>query len=101
MNLKSGVIPTGTAPELIIAMMIVNEVYKAHGHSLTITSIADGRHSKTSLHYIGHAFDCRTRMLKSDEIYEIVKDISSRLTTDYDVVVEDTHLHIEYQPKRP
>lgn len=101
MQLKDSVIPTSLKPETLLAIIIVAEVYKLYGHTLTITSIADGKHSRQSLHYVGYAFDCRTKMLGGDEVYDIAEEIRQRLTTDYDVVVEDTHLHIEYQPKRP
>lgn len=101
MELKDNVIPTSLKPETLLAIIITNDVYKLHGHSLTVTSIADGKHARQSLHYVGYAFDARTRMLTDDEIYSISNELRKRLTTDYDVVVESDHLHIEYQPKRP
>ena len=101
MNLKHNVIPNGIKPETLLAINICNEVYKTHGHSLTITSICDGKHSRTSLHYVGYAFDARTKTLTDDEKYAVVKDLKERLTTDYDVVLESDHIHVEYQPKRP
>ncbi len=101
MNLKHNVIPNGVKTEIILAILVAKSVYETAGHSLTVTSIADGKHSKTSLHYVGYAVDLRTRMLSEDEKHDIAREIRERLTTDYDVVVEDTHIHIEYQPKRP
>lgn len=101
MDLKDNVIPNGLKPEALLGMMICNEVYKSFGRTLTITSICDGKHSTQSLHYTGYAFDCRTRTLTEDEKLEIADEIRSRLVRDYDVILEDTHIHVEYQPKRP
>ena len=99
--LKHNVIPNGIKPEMILAVIAAKSVYDSYNYDLVITSICDGIHSKTSLHYVGYAIDLRTRHMKPEDVREVVKDIKAALTTDYDVIQETTHIHIEYQPKRP
>jgi hypothetical protein len=73
---------------------------------LVVTSVCDGRHKKGSLHYKGLAFDVRTwangegEQLGVDDKEIMAKDYREVLGPDFDVVVESTHIHIEYQPKR-
>jgi len=100
MKLKKGVTLTGIRPELLIAIMVANDVYSYHGYEFVITSVTDGKHSKTSLHYPGFAFDSRIRNIDDDTISVIVEDLRNSLTDEFDVVLEGNHIHIEYQPKR-
>jgi hypothetical protein len=99
MNLKHSCDVNGIKPEIVMACLVADAVYSVHGHSMTITSVVDSKHSAKSLHYIGHAVDLRTRDLEGEEAQIIAADIKSRLTDDYDVVVESDHIHIEYQPR--
>jgi len=87
----------GVRPELVVAMIIADQVYAKHGRELVITSVTDGKHSLTSLHYIGSAFDCRTY----DDMDNVAlrDEIKGKLNVDFDVVLESDHIHIEFQPK--
>lgn len=69
---------------------------------VTITSATDGQHMLTSLHYSGSAIDFRTRDLglSREGLGDLAGELSSALGPDFDVVLEDTHLHVEWQPKR-
>ena len=88
---------TGVRSELLLAMIIANEVYTAHHKEFVITSLLDGKHSETSLHYTGCAFDCR---IYEESINEsIVKDLKHKLNHHYDVVLEGNHIHVEFQPR--
>ena len=102
MFLKEDVDPTALRPELIIAILVAQEVYRLYGRELVITSLNDSRHSLTSLHYAGAAVDIRTNHLDLSEPQkdEIREKIRERLPRHYDVVLESDHLHIEYQPRR-
>lgn len=102
MKLKPGVTVTGLRPELLLALTIADRIYQNHGHDLVVTSLLDGRHSWTSLHYSGCAADLRTTAagLAASTIEAIASDIKRSLTVDYDVVVEVDHLHVEFQPRR-
>jgi hypothetical protein len=100
MKLKAGVKVTGLAPEMALALQIAAGVYRRFGHELVVTSLLDGRHSATSLHYVGHAADLRIRDIPAAIHQDIVRELKASLTTDYDVVLESDHIHLEYQPKR-
>jgi len=101
MRLKDNTVKLhGIRPELLFALQVAAEVYKVYGQELVITSITDGKHSLTSLHYAGCAVDLRTHYF-TDSIRKKVRDeIKERLGIDFDVVLESNHLHIEYQPRR-
>lgn len=105
MQLKPGVKLVGLVPEMVLAAVIVRDCYAARDPlcSCTITSGNDSRHSDTSLHYQGRAFDFRTHDYHGD-VEKLVADIKLALSPDFDVVLEgkDTvneHIHVEYDPK--
>ena len=105
MKLKQGVVSRGMSPEILLAVMVANEAYARHGFELVITSIADGRHSLKSKHYRGDAVDLRTKHLtggyKGPMARQIASEIKADLGEHYDVILEDTHIHVEYDPRRP
>ena len=85
----------------ILAVVIADQVYGAHGEpELVVTSGTEGTHSPGSLHYVGLAVDLR---LPSDrtKCLAIRNELAERLGADFDVVLEDSHLHVEVQPKQP
>ena len=92
----------------IEGMMKAAIVYREVGISddrAVITSVCDGRHRQGSKHYTGDAFDLRTwsdnkGTQMTDHFKEyLAKNLRAELGTDYDVVVESTHIHVEYDPK--
>ncbi len=101
MRLKTGVNTFGLRPELLLGLMVADAVWREHGRELVVTSLNDGRHSKTSLHYAGCAADLRTRYFH--DVERVAADLRDALgyNPDYDVVEERDHIHFEYQPKRP
>ena len=100
MILKEGVKINGTRPEIVFALNVCDAVYSKYGEELVITSLNDGKHSITSLHYAGCAADLRTHYFDIDEVKIVASDIRSRLGLDYDVIVEKDHIHLEFQPRR-
>lgn len=88
------------APQIVLALLVAQEAYRKHGEDVIITSVNDGAHSQTSLHYVGHAVDLRTKHLKPIARQTVRDDIAVALGADFDVILESDHLHIEYQPKR-
>lgn len=99
-RLKKGVEFSGIEIEILEAMLVASKVYYAHGYDTIVTSVLDGKHSKHSLHYTGYALDLRTRHLSSSNDEEVIaRKIAALLGKDYDVVLESTHIHIEYDPK--
>ena len=99
MKFKDGVKVFGVRPELVLAMMTVNTVYVDEGYEFVITSVVDGKHSRTSLHYSGGAFDCRIWGIPEHNRQGFVKLLKLALTDEFDVVLEKDHIHIEFQPK--
>lgn len=108
-NFKPGVDPGKPTIEILKALVITAGVFDGFGLRFTVTSMQDGKHSANSLHYrdgICRAFDVRTRdeapgyvQWSSDLKRQLASAIRNALGRDYDVVVERTHIHIEYDPK--
>lgn len=108
-RLKDGTVrPVGVQPQIWAAIALADQVWAAHGApDLVVTSLVDGRHALTSLHYAGAAVDLRTRNLPSDvDKRAAVEDLGDRLGRHFDVLLEGLgraheHCHVEYQPRRP
>jgi hypothetical protein len=102
LKIKEGVDLNGLTKEAVTIMKVVTDVYDSFGFDVTITSGLDGKHSKNSKHYTGEALDFRTRDLPSgnqgQEARFITKLLAELLGDDYDVVLEKTHIHVEYDP---
>lgn len=94
--IKKGVRAHGIRPELVLAIMIAHQVYSDMDHEFIITSVIDGKHMRASIHYTGGAFDVRSPASRAD-VYR--NRIAEALGEDFDVVLEDTHIHVEWQPK--
>lgn len=89
---------SGMRPEILFAIMVVDYVYQSYGEELVITSVVDGHHSSSSLHYAGSAFDARTSYFTPGIRKSVADDVRSRLGFDFDVVLESDHMHVEFQP---
>ena len=99
MQLKEGVNVLGAKPEIILAIMVCESVYKNHGIEMVITSITDSKHSQFSRHYQGFAFDLRTRNIPSEATQKkILEEIKGSLTKDFNIIDEGDHFHIGYKP---
>ncbi len=86
-------------PQMLLALSRIEQIYNKYGYSLTVTSTDDGHHSKNSLHYHGLACDIRSRELSDTDHANLNNDIRTKLTEldpKYQVVVESTHIHVEY-----
>jgi hypothetical protein len=99
-QLKAGVDISNLTTQALYAMDVVDDVFEFFGVMVTrITSVCDrakGRNPKT-LHQVGRAFDVG---LPPEGIEERVVDKSKRLLGDnFDVVLEEDHIHIEYDPE--
>lgn len=82
------------------AILIVDDMsQQLFGKEIVVTSLLDGIHSKNSFHYTGLAFDIRTWIYKSKQIPGFVSKIKEQLGKNYDVILEEDHIHIEYDPK--
>ncbi len=99
MRVKPGARIRHCSAQILFAAVVANEVFHEYGRELVITSGTDGKHSRTSLHYRGDAIDLRTRELDPSVVEAVAGEIRNRLGPDFDVVVERTHIHMEYQPE--
>lgn len=99
MTFKAGVKINGIKPECILGLLVCEKVYKDYGQEMVITSVTDSKHNWGSLHYMGFAFDLRTKEFMIDDLERIRKSLDKALTYEFDVVLERDHFHIEFQPK--
>lgn len=86
-------------PQVWDAIETAARVYADFGYDCIVTSLCDGKHSKNSKHYEGNAVDLRIRHLLDGEPQQIRDVIANRLGVEYDVILENTHIHVEYDPK--
>ncbi len=78
----------------------------AYGQELRITHARDGKHSRTSRHYLGTAVDMRTWTTSTSgiqvqgserrKLFKLVQDV---LGEDWFVLDEGTHFHLDYRPR--
>lgn len=86
--------------EIIAAWTIADQVSKKLTQKqITITSVLDGKHKDGSKHYDGQAFDIRTFIYTVTELNELMAALKEALGPDFDVVLENDHIHIEYDLK--
>lgn len=100
MKLKKSVRLLGLKPEMVLAIMVCESIYRKHGVEMVITSITDSKHSTFSRHYLGYAFDLRTHNIPSQVTrQDIFDDIKSSLTKDFLVLDEIDHFHIGFKAR--
>jgi len=99
LKIKEGVKLHGLAPVMQTAITIADQVYEELGLECVITSALDSKHGEHSLHYKGFAIDIRTRDIQYEKTkVAIVDKIQSRLGSEFQVVLENDHIHIEFDP---
>lgn len=89
----------GIRPETVLAMVLVDQLYRDISVQCVITSVNSGKHMKGSLHYEGLAFDIRIKNVPDEILSGLVTEIRNCLPSDFDVVLEKDHLHVEFDPK--
>ena len=97
---KPGVDIRGLQPEMALGMLCLYTQLLPHSTDgkIVITSGTDGKHKINSLHYLGLAVD--VRIWNIEQIENVVEAIKEDLPG-FDLVLHRTHLHMEYQPKKP
>ena len=95
----------GIQPEIVYASVVANLIWSQlfPGVDCVITSGTDGHaHKPESLHNAGMAIDLRIHnlphpiMVNADEAVEKMK---KALGYEYDIILESTHIHLEFDPK--
>jgi len=99
LSFKQGVKLAQLQPQIVLGLLAVHSIFEGFGYELVITSVSDGKHKTNSLHYAGSAVDIRTRDLQASDVPLIISNIKSALGSNFDVIFEVTHIHIEYDPK--
>jgi len=102
----------GVSDEVQLAIVVWDELIREEGlEQGTVTALGDGIHSKNSLHYgkyrtnagrTGYwidAVDFRTRYLSMNQKMDLGNKLKKKLGRKYDIVIHDTHIHAEYDPK--
>lgn len=98
MRLKAGASLDGVSWRMFYAAIVAEPIFKRYGESeLVITAGTDGAHMEGSLHYLGLALDLRTWAIKN--LTGLRDTLRKALGPDYDVVIEGSHMHVEYDPK--
>ena len=96
MLIKPGVDISRLKPAIRKRLNQINrDIYQYGGSEMVVTSTYEGNHSPGSLHYANLAIDIRLPV-NTGSAMEALKDT---LRDDYDIVAEQDHIHIEYDPK--
>ena len=95
MLLKAGVDISRLNREPRRSLRLVTVILAGFGGELIITSTYEGTHGEGSLHYSNDAYDIREPLKNSASA---VMQLKASLGSDYDVVLESDHIHIEYDP---
>lgn len=101
LELKPGASLNGLDPIVYLyGLPIIDAIHRVvAGRDAIITAGTDGKHMVGSLHYRGRAVDLRTHDLTPAKRTELRDALARGLGRGWDVVIEPTHIHVEYDPK--
>lgn len=85
--------------QLLDGLLAAAHVYSNLGYTLVVTSLDDSIHGVNSLHPLGKAADLRFWSIPEVERPKVLKQLKTVLGPDWDVIQENDHFHIEYDPK--
>lgn len=96
--------PAGLKPEITCIFCILDSYSSRNGLEFILTAGINRGHMPKSLHHVGLALDFTWRgYKKEDEDNLDGKDVAAALSNllgpTYDVVAEEDHEHLEFQPK--
>lgn len=95
---KDGVVPDDLKAITFRAIFAVAKVFENANRTLTITSTTEGQHMTNSYHYKGLAFDIRTwRIPKTflPRLRERMLKALHEIDENFQVFIEETHIHVE------
>jgi len=96
LKIKDGVKIQGLHISMQPILKAAGHIWSQLGQELVVTCGMDGMHSAGSLHYYGRAVDLRTRYFDDSEKNVAQQALQEALGECYDVVLEDSHMHVEY-----
>ena len=99
MKIKDGVI---MSDQLVMRPVLIQaaRIWQLHGQELVVTSGKDSVHSAGSLHYYGYAYDLRTRYFNKQtqvEVTTLLRQELDKISPQYRVILENTHIHVEWR----
>ena len=98
MLIKFGVDISRLNREIRRMLPAIDNIYRQETDTeAVITSTYEGTHSTNSLHYCNDAIDLR---LPRSNQSGVVDALEMQTGKGFDVVEEQTHIHIEYDPKK-
>ena len=103
MKCKQGVKLFGCSPQILATMPIADAIWKELGaEEAVVTSGSEqtARHGRASEHYSGNALDYRIWNLVESHRKRAADKLRDSLTDEFDVTLEEDHIHCEFQPKR-
>lgn len=98
-DIKAGCKFKRFTPQLASFIMAVIRTWDLHAPAIVpvITSANDKKHMTSSLHYSDLAWDLRINNIPdAGKVEEIARMLRVDLGNDYDVVVENDHIHCEF-----
>ncbi|MBW2091016.1 MAG: hypothetical protein JRI34_02680 [Deltaproteobacteria bacterium] len=96
MLIKAGVDISRLNRETRRSLPWAEHIYAQYNERFVITSTYEGNHGAGSLHYSDDAYDLERPAMNGKRIYLAIKDT---FPESFDIVLEDDHIHIEYDPK--
>ena len=97
--IKEGAKVNGIRPEMVLAYAMIQPIFKKLGIDCVITEATGATHNEGSLHYVGLAIDIRNRDIPVDIQAWLQVKLQNILGSQYEVLLESDHYHIEFQPK--
>ncbi len=94
---KKGVSIIGIKPELLLGLLLAKEVYRLYHEEFVITDL-NGPRGGFSYHPMGYAADLRLPGLEDPR--SIAIELKRALGEPWDVVLEQDHIHIEFDVRR-
>lgn len=100
LSIKNGVSLLGVQPIMFLAAIVVAGVYYTFDSTeCVITSGTEGNHKGHSHHYKGLALDFRIRNIRPGWHHKLLRQTQLALTDEFQVVLSDRCLHVEYDPE--
>ena len=99
-HVKDGCLFSPCRAELVDGIISAATVFCERGLDFVVTSGSDGVHPAGGVndpHYLGYAFDIRTRHLDSQVIYPLAESLREAMSPAWRVIIESNHIHCQHQ----
>ena len=96
MLLKAGVDISRLNREIRRTLKVIDAMCEKEKQEVIVTSTYEGNHSPSSLHYSNDAIDIRYIHPKDGSLF--APKLRQVLGSDFDIIEETSHIHIEYDP---